>query len=114
MANMFSADEVFSVGVQIEKNGRAFYTAAAAKSEDSQMKKLFTELADWESNHIEFFEHLRATLPADLKQQIQYDPDNLIHLYLKSVADNLVFKSENNDIDSCETPFDIMKKALEF
>lgn len=114
MAQVFNADEVFDIGVQIEKNGRAFYLAARDRTQDPVLKKMFNDLATWEANHIELFENLRKTVASDANRQIQFDPDNMIHLYLKAVADQHLFVNQGNAIDSCKTVLDIMKKALEF
>lgn len=114
MAQVFNAVEIFTIGVQIEKNGRAFYLAAKDRTDDPVLKNLFTELAKWEGKHVEFFENLKTNLPEGASQQFEYDPDNMIHLYLKSVADNQIFNDRGNDIDSCRTALDILKKALDF
>jgi rubrerythrin len=87
----FNADEIFSMGVQIEKNGFAFYTEAAQKTEDKDLKDLFSQLAEWEQRHAALFEDLRLKLPATVKDSDVFDQDNLIHLYLKAVSDNNVF-----------------------
>jgi len=117
MSQLFNADEIFKIGVQIEKNGREFYLAAAEKSADADSRKLFTELADWESRHMILFENFRSKLPAIIKNENVYDPDNNIHLYLKSVADNTVFVKGNDaaaDVASCKSPAEILEKALAF
>jgi rubrerythrin len=91
MAQLFNADEIFAMGVQIEKNGVAFYSAAAGNTDDPDLKQLFQQLAEWEQTHIAIFEDLRLRLPATVKATDVYDPDNMVHLYLKAVADNNVF-----------------------
>jgi rubrerythrin len=114
MNQIFNATEVFAIGVQVEKNGKQFYEAARDRSVDPDLKILFAELADWEKNHVDLFEHLMEAIPGAEKQDIEYDPDNMIHLYLKSVADNQLFQKQDNAIDLCKNPLDILNKALEF
>lgn len=114
MGQVFNADEVFAIGVEIEKNGKAFYLAAKDRTDDPVLKKLFDELAKWENNHINFFEKLRNELPTENMTQLEYDPDNIVHLYLKSVADEKIFLDQDYAIDSCRDSLDILKKALEF
>lgn len=117
MSLIFNADEVFKIGVQIEKNGREFYLAAASKVTDPDLKKLFTSLADWEKKHVSTFEEFRSALPSTIKNENIYDPENTIHLYLKSVADSTVFVQgidTDEMIASCKSPVDILKKALGF
>lgn len=114
MAQVFNANEVFNIGVQIEKNGKEFYLEAQKRTNDPFLKKMFAQLAAWEGNHVELFEQLRANLPTNANSQIEYDPDNMIHLYLKSVADNKLYVSQDYAIDSCKTQLEILKKALNF
>ena len=49
-------DEVFQIGIEIEKNGKKFYTQAALKTEEADLKRFFNDLAGWESKHISLFE----------------------------------------------------------
>jgi rubrerythrin len=117
MSQKFNADEVFKIGVQIEKNGRDFYLAAAAKTTDTDLKKLFSELASWETRHAALFEDLRTKLPESIKNDNIYDPENNIHLYLKSVADNTIFIQGNimeNVVKACNSAVEILEKALNF
>jgi hypothetical protein len=71
---------------------------------------MFGQLAAWEGNHVELFEQLRASLPVDADPQIGYDPDNMIHLYLKAVADNKLYMEQDYTIDCCKTQLEILKK----
>lgn len=117
MSQIFNAYEIFKISIQIEKNGKDFYSAAAEKTRDEQFKKLFSELADWESKHIILFENFRDHLYTEVKFEDVFDPDNLVHLYLKSVADSTVFVKENdikNTVSECKSIIEILEKALEF
>ncbi len=114
MAQVFNANEVFDIGVEIEKNGKAFYMAAEKRTNDPILKSMFAQLAAWEATHVELFEKLRSSLTADENSQIEYDPDNMIHLYLKAVADNKLYMNQDFSIDSCKNSLDILKKALDF
>jgi rubrerythrin len=91
MALLFNADEIFAMGVQIEKKGQALYASAAERTVDADLKGLFLQLADWEYRHMTLFENLRLKLPSSVKESDVYDPENMVHLYLKAVADNNVF-----------------------
>jgi len=117
MLQKFNADEVFKIGVQIEKNGKDFYLAAAAKADDKDLKRIFTELASWETRHATLFENLRTELPLSIKNDNVYDPENNIHLYLKSVADSTVFikgADMEEEVARCESALEILEKALVF
>jgi rubrerythrin len=53
-----SAPAVLSIGMQLEANAVAFFTAAAEGSEDPQAKGFFRFLADWEGQHYRILERL--------------------------------------------------------
>ena len=48
----FAASDIVEIGIQIEKNGRDFYSAAADKSKDPKIKEIFRYLAGEEEKHI--------------------------------------------------------------
>ena len=117
MQQLLTADEVFGIGVEIEKNGYAFYTAAAAGTAGSAIKKLLLELAEWESNHIEIFTTLRKMLPPESRDANLFDPADEISLYLKATADDHVFIRNSNMeklAASCKTPEEILSMAMTF
>lgn len=117
MAQRFNADEIFAMGVQIEKNGFAFYSSAAAHTDDPDLKDLFLRLADWEQKHVTLFESLRLKLPVTVKEDDVFDQDNMVHLYLKAVADNNVFvKGLSLDPEHLvwTTPVKVLGTALDF
>lgn len=49
----------------MEKGTREFYVQAAAKSASSGAKKAFSELADWETQHMAFIQSLYQSLMDD-------------------------------------------------
>jgi rubrerythrin len=117
MSLIFNADEIFKIGVQIEKNGYAFYSAAAQRSDNDEVKQLLGELAHWEGRHIEIFEKLRRELSAQADVMEEFDPDNMVHLYLKSIANSKVFirgQRMDGEIDKCNSPSEILAAALAF
>ena len=52
MSVYFSADEIFEMAEQIERNGVIFYRAAAEKTGDSVNKKLLDGLAAMEAGKL--------------------------------------------------------------
>ena len=117
MAQRFNADEVFAMGVQIEKNGFSFYKTAAGRTDDPDLRDLFLQLAEWEQKHVTLFEGLRMKLPAAAREADVYDQDNMVHMYLKAVADNNVFvKGLSMQPENLvwTSPVAILKTALDF
>ncbi|MFO7908251.1 MAG: ferritin-like domain-containing protein [Planctomycetota bacterium] len=117
MAMMFNANEVYQIGVEIEKNGKEFYREAAAVAEDPDTEKLFKDLSAWEESHVELFETLKRQLPAESGGFEVSDPDGEMTRYLKANADSHVFVI-NTDmsrlVQECGSPEEILKLAMRF
>jgi rubrerythrin len=60
-----SAPAVLSIGMQLEANAVAFFTAAAEGSEDPQAMGFFRFLADWEGQHHRILERLLQVVQSD-------------------------------------------------
>lgn len=117
MAAIFNADEVYEIGVEIEKNGKEFYEIAAEKAENPDMKSFYKDLAGWEGKHIALFDELRSELPDKAEEQTVFDPDDQKHLYLKAAADTHIFRknlSIENIVAGCKTPKDLLNIAIQF
>jgi rubrerythrin len=117
MEQLLTADELFGVGIEIEKNACLFYATAASNAAGASIKILLNELAQWEKKHIEIFTGLRQKLPASAKNENLYDPADEIALYLKATADSHVF-IKNSNIEAlaagCKIPQEILDIALSF
>ncbi len=117
MSFNFNADEIFQMGVEIETNGKKFYETVAKNTPDTSAKKIYVDLARWESKHIELFKKLRERLPTAASQEDLFDPNEELHLYLKATADSHVFL-RNQDISKlagkCKTPLQALNLAIAF
>ena len=109
MSFVFSADEIFEMAEQLEKNGAKFYRTAAGDVQDPSVKDLLLKLASMEDGHIEAFASMRSELSEKVKEAPTFDPDNEAGLYLKSLADTRVFFDKEIDTSSLEK---ILKAAL--
>jgi len=117
MAIEYNAEEIFRIGVEIEKNGWTFYTQAAELFQDHDIKNLLNDLANWESKHIKTFERMRQELPDDARMEIAIDPDNDVMRYLKAAADSHVFhmnKDVGDLVKNCKDARDVLLMALTF
>jgi rubrerythrin len=117
MEQLLTADQIFGIGIEIEKNGRLFYATAASNAAGSSIKKLLNELAQWEKKHVEIFTELRRRLPPMARDENLYDPSDEISLYLKATADGHVFV-KNSNIEplaaGCKSPREILDIAMSF
>ncbi|MBN1979834.1 MAG: ferritin family protein [Anaerolineae bacterium] len=90
---VFTAAEALEMALEIEKNGEVFYKAAAAKSDDSEIKALFEDLAAQEQIHYRVFQKMLGgvgsapALPAGEYDQYQ--------AYMQAALDNALFSGED-------------------
>lgn len=89
MAIQFNAAEILEMAEQIERNGAAFYRAAAQLN--PKASRLFLTLAEQEDGHLAIFSGMRRQLDARASEPVIYDPDNEASLYLNAMADRRVF-----------------------
>ncbi|UCH20109.1 MAG: ferritin family protein [Deltaproteobacteria bacterium] len=106
----FSADDVFEMAQQMERNGEAFYRKAADSVSDQDNKDLLNRLADMEVNHEKIFRDLRSELSEREKETTVFDPQGEAALYLRALADTRVFFEKEMDVSSLDM---IFKAALE-
>jgi rubrerythrin len=87
----FSLEEVLSMAISIEENGKKFYAAAAAAAKKPELKELFDYLVREEMQHTAFFGAMRTSINSDE----HFNPTDPYFeeagYYLKSLADVSVF-----------------------
>jgi rubrerythrin len=117
MSFNFNADEIFQIGAQIESNGQKFYETIAKNTSNPSVQKIFLDLAQWESKHIELFKKWKEELPDSAKRGDLFDPNQELQLYLKATAESHVFL-KNKDIpqlaSTCKTPIEALELAVTF
>ncbi|MBF0412914.1 MAG: ferritin family protein [Desulfamplus sp.] len=105
MAYSFSADEIFEMAKQIERNGAAFYKEASQKVEGENEKNFLIKLAQIEERHEMVFEEMQKELADKEKSSQVFEPVEEALLYLKAIADTKIFFKK-------EMPENDMKKIL--
>jgi rubrerythrin len=105
----FTADDVFEMAEQLERNGAKFYRTAAENVSDPKSKELLIGLAEMEDEHEKTFALLRSGLCDAEKITTVFDPENESVLYLRALADTRVFFEKKIDISSMK---EILKAAI--
>jgi rubrerythrin len=105
MSFEFSADEVFAVAEDIERNGAVFYRDAAEKTQDPAAKEFLEELAAMEDEHLKTFAAMRGWLTERERQSMTFDPNDESALYLSALADTRVFFKKPIGTSSLEEVF---------
>ena len=87
MGITFTADEIFEMAEQIERNGAEYYREAAQNAPDKDIKQMLLSMAAMEDGHLETFKEMRKELSGREKEPISFDPDNQGAMYLQAMAD---------------------------
>jgi rubrerythrin len=112
---VFTAAEALEMAMEIERNGEVFYNAVAGKSDDSEIKTLFEDLAAQEEIHYRIFKKMLGgvgsapALPAGEYDQYQ--------AYMLAALDNALFAGEDKALALAEKATDretALRAALGF
>ena len=101
----FTADNIFEMAEQIEKNGAAFYSEAAKNVKDESLKKLLQSLQGMELDHEKVFSQMRSSLTQKEKEALIFDPGDEEPAYLRALADTRVFFQKKIDYSSLNDIF---------
>lgn len=115
MSLVFSGPEIIEMAIRTEENGQKFYIAHADRSEEENIKKLFTYLADEESKHIEDFNKL-YDIVKDTGEKIFGDEEEF-KAYMESFADSKFltnFSAEADRIKDTKDTREIIEFAIDF
>ena len=110
----YSADEIFAMAEQIERNGVNFYRRAAEFAGDAKCRQLLERLAVWEQEHETTFAAMRAGFAAK-GGAVSLDPGSEGDLYLRAMADGRVFDvggDPSAGLTGSETMPDILRTAI--
>ncbi|MBN2716614.1 MAG: ferritin family protein [Deltaproteobacteria bacterium] len=113
MTTRFNAEEALEIACQIERNGAAFYRAAAQLVAMTESQQLLRQLADMEEGHEGVFEEMKSR--SSEFDDFLNDPDSTAAAYLKAIASNHVFVSDQKPADlfnEASTARDILRAAL--
>lgn len=91
MGNTFSACEVIELGIQIEKNGKEFYSELVRMTDNPKAIAMFEYLAAQEDKHIDTFKGMFAEA-CDYSSAGAY-PDEYF-AYMRSLSSSYVFTQE--------------------
>jgi len=110
-----TADEIFEMAEQIERNGARFYRRAAQGFTGSRAGRLLLDLAAMEDQHEKVFAAMRGELLQQEREPRAPDPYGEAILYVRGMADGHVFdvrKDPSERLTGKETMEDILKTAI--
>lgn len=106
---VFEAVQALGMAMAVEKNGEAFYEAAAERSDDAEVKALFEDLAGKEEAHYRAFEQMLEDtdpMPASQDEDVQE-----YQSYLETALDHAIFAGPDKALRMAEQAED-RKAAL--
>jgi rubrerythrin len=115
MVITYSADEIFEIAEEIERNAAEFYREAAERSSSEETRKLLLDMSAIENEHFETFQSMREKLSANDGLSI-FDPLGRSAAYLQTMADARTWEGRVNptqELSGNETAKDIIEIALE-
>ena len=68
-----STVQAFEIGLAAEKKAYDFYDMALPGITDPEVRALFTELRDVETEHVEMLQEAMAQLPSSASEELEYD-----------------------------------------
>jgi len=91
MGILFSASEIITMAVEIEKNGMAFYNALAARSKNEKAREMYTVLAAEEVRHQVTFKKMLNELK---ELELSASEEEEYNSYLGALTSSRVFRSD--------------------
>ncbi len=110
-----TADEIFEMAEQIERNGSRFYRRAAQGFTDSRARQLMLDLAAMEDEHEKVFAAMRGELLQQEREPRVPDPYGEAILYVRGMADGVVFDVRTDPSERLtgkETMEEILRTAI--
>ena len=115
MVITYSADEIFEMAEESERNAAEFYREAAERSSNEETRKLLLDMSATEIEHLETFQNMREKLSAEEGMSI-FDPLGRSAMFLQSMADARTWEGRINptqELSGNETTKEIIEIALE-
>ncbi|HPO13732.1 MAG TPA: ferritin family protein [Candidatus Hydrogenedentes bacterium] len=91
MPPVFTAEKVFNTAIKIERNGAAFYAAAAKQTSNEAMKKLFLQLSAAERTHAQVYVRLKGMILESQKAGKGLETEGILQQYLHAFAKGGIF-----------------------
>ena len=113
---VYNANDIFEIAKRIERNGAAFYRAAADIMADAQSRDLMNNLAEMEVQHEAVFASMQQGLSGTETEETLYDPHDEAYAFLKGMADKYVFNPDEEPgrvIKPGAGPVPILNEALQ-
>ena len=110
MSVVLSAREIFSMALEVEKSGRAYYQTVVKQAPSQDLKEFFTYLADQEQVHYGFFKSLNDEIEDFSIDQEDWEQ---ISEYIRASTETRFFIGEEKAISFARQAKDMIQ-AIDF
>ncbi len=113
MSNIFNAAEIIDMGIEKEKKRRDFYARVSDEFPDKGLKKLFSELSDWEDTHIMKFKEIRDSVASE---EIAESYQGEFTAYIRALVDDKLYRlvSASSFAKNVRTPLEAIQWGIGF
>lgn len=113
MTNVLSIKNVVDLGIEKEKVRRDFYGQVAGHFQDNDMKKLFSQLRDWEDVHVQKFTIIKESLNAS---PVHESYPGELEAYMQSLVDERFYSEVTVESfgRNVKTPLDAIHYGIAF
>ncbi|MFH1190396.1 MAG: ferritin family protein [Candidatus Omnitrophota bacterium] len=111
--NIFNAPEVIDMGIAKERKRRDFYALVADKFKDAKMRKLFSQLRDWEDEHVKKFTQIRNSVE---ESEVVESYQGEFEAYIRALVDDIQYKqvSPDNFAKNVKSPLEAIRYGMGF
>ncbi len=109
--SMFRMDEVLDLAIRLEKNGASRYRHWLSLTTEPQIRLTLSWLADQETQHADFFTHLKEINVA--RSQVE-PPDAQADLHLEDFLGSRTLSLDDVEVLTLADPGQVFQTALEF
>ena len=108
---MFTINDICNIAVQIERNGEAAYRQAAEKAKDPKIEAIFTQMADEEHCHGQWFEALSVERAVASNHQ---EMEAMGRALLQDMVKDQTFSLEGSTLSKTEKIEAIISQSIRF
>ena len=108
---MFRMDEVLDLAIRLEKNGASRYHHWLSLTAEPQLRATLSWLADQETQHADFFAHLKEINAARSQAE---PPDAQVDLHLEDFLGSRSLSLDDVEVLTLTNPGQVLQTALEF
>lgn len=118
MTTFFSADEIFLLGSELERNGEDFYRAAADCCRAERARKVFEDLCGEERKHAKTFRSIADRLSRDMARPMIRDSFSESDLFLTALAETQPLGEDPDEIETlareCEDDLALLDLGIDY